>query len=57
MAEITLDPKKLARHITITVHMKNWRWWNFRLRLGARIIALGAWVAGIGYEERELDSQ
>ena len=47
---IELDPKNLAREITMTLHLKNWKWWNFRLHLGSCIIALGCIVAGIEYE-------
>lgn len=51
MAKCIIDPKTLVHHITLTARLKNWRWWKFRLRLGAWFIAAGCAIAGIGYEE------
>ena len=55
MANVEFDASTLTKHITVTVHIKRVNLLQLRLWLGTKIIVLGAFIAGLGYKEIELD--
>ena len=52
MAQLEITNKTL-HSITVKVRIKKSRSFDLRMWVGCRLIALGAWIAGLSYEESE----
>lgn len=50
MAAIDLDAKRLARQVTLTVKVKRYQGWRYRLTLAKGLIRLAAWIAWVNVE-------
>ena len=53
--DTTLNMQDLTKNITVVVTIKKSRWYDFRLRLGCWIIAIGCHIAGIGMRTEEAE--
>ena len=55
MTEIELDARKIVRQMTAEVRIKNWREFQFRMWVAARLIILAARIGGFGITIDEIE--
>lgn len=53
METVEVDVKKLAKEVTISVVLRDFKQWQIRIRVGMWLIKLAAWIMWVNIEFKE----